>query len=235
MNITKSVKKLSIKKQFIISTKKYIDCYMIFLDNVILKTTLIKQFVCFFFYSTLPHPPRAHFLSLIMSPVKLQIHSTLNCRLACLPWTQEGCIGQSSPLYDMPFEQPYFHLSSPVQLHCSKQTQFVMQDFTFPESTEDFLSILINFFALLQITPEASMCTAPFWLLLSHGVESMFEYWRQRFNIFTQVKLTSKYALKNVHTNYCFGLNLFSWNQNNSLQTNYIFSLLKQKQKQKTL
>lgn len=170
MNITKSLMKLFIKKQFIISTKKYIDGYMIFLDNVILKTSFIKQFVVFFFFA-LPHSARPHFLSLIMSSIKLQIHSTLNCRLACLPWTQEGCRGQSSPLYDMPFEQPYFHLSSPVQLHCSKQTQFVMQDFTFPESTEDFLSILINFFALSQITPKASVCTVPFCLLLSHGVE----------------------------------------------------------------
>lgn len=40
-------------------------------------------------------------------------------------------IGQSFLVYDMPFEKAYFHLSSPVQLHCSKQTQFVMQDFTF--------------------------------------------------------------------------------------------------------
>lgn len=83
MNITKSVKKLSIKKQFIISTKKYIDCYMIFLDNVILKTTLIKQFVCFFFLLYSPSSTKSTFSQSNHVPSK--ITNSLNSKLqACM-------------------------------------------------------------------------------------------------------------------------------------------------------
>lgn len=74
--------------------------------------------------------------------VELQTPAVKN-QPACLPGAWSVL-----PRHVLPFEQPQFHSSSPAQLHCSKQTQFVMQDFTFLQCAEDILSILINFFAL---------------------------------------------------------------------------------------
>lgn len=117
--------------------------------------SLVVVFVCFFPPST----PNTTFSSSSHIPIKtveLQTPAVKN-RPACLPRARSV-----PPRHVLPFEQPQFHSSSPAQLHCSKQTQFVMQDFTFLQCADDILSILINFFALSRVTPEASMHTASF-------------------------------------------------------------------------